>query len=301
MSSKHNPIIKGLYADPDILQAGDTFYLYPTSDGFTHWSGTQFHVFSSGDRIHWKAEGVILDLATEDVAWAAGSAWAPAIAHKNGSYYFYFCGKRPDHASCIGVAVAQTPAGPFKAMAEPLLTPELAAAENIKLSQTIDPSIFTEEDGTSYLYFGNGGAAVVALNDDMVSLKPGTMRQLEGLYDFREAVTVMKRNGTYHFTWSCDDTGSEEYHVNYGTSDHPYGPVEYHYRILEKDVSKDILGTGHHTILRPEGTDEYYIFYHRFGTPLEEYPEGKGYHREICMDRLLFDEKGRMIPVKVTD
>jgi beta-xylosidase len=296
----HNPILKGLFADPDLLQVGDTYYIYPTTDGFSGWSGTQFHVFSSKDLYHWTEEGVILDLAAGDAPWAVGSAWAPAIACRNGKYYFYFCGKRQDHVSCIGVAVAEAPTGPFIAMPEPLISLEQVTAENIRLSQTIDPYVFTDEDGTAYLYFGNGAAAVATLQEDMVSLVPGSMKQVEGLYDFRESVVVTKRNEIYHFTWSCDDTGSENYHVNYGTSDSLYGPVKYHCCLLEKDPAKEVLGTGHHTILKLEGKDEYYIAYHRFGTPLETYPEEKGCHRETCIDRLFFDENNLMIPVYVT-
>jgi len=67
----HNPALKGLYADPEILFAKKTgqFYIYPTSDGFSNWSGTYFKAFSSADLVNWKDEGVILDLA-KDVAWA---------------------------------------------------------------------------------------------------------------------------------------------------------------------------------------------------------------------------------------
>jgi len=290
----NNPILSGLYADPDIDVFGDTFYIYPTTDGFTGWSGTQFHVFSSKDMINWKDEGVILDVATDDVPWAVGSAWAPSIEEKNGKYYFYFCAKRADGKSCIGVATADSPTGPFTAEPQPLITPEIAAAEGISMGQTIDPSIFTDDDGTSYMLFGNGNAAVVELNDDMISFKPGTMKNISGAKDLREAITVTKRNGIYHFTWSCDDTGSENYHVNYGVSDSIYGPIEYKYTVLSKDTSKDILGTGHHSILKLPEKDEYYIAYHRFGTPLSNYPSGKGYYRETCLDKVEFDENGHM-------
>lgn len=296
-----NPILKGLYADPDITQFQDTYYIYPTTDGFSGWSGTQFHVFSSKDLKQWKDEGMILDVATKDVAWSVGSAWAPAIATKKDAYYFYFCAKREDGASCIGVAVAKDPTGPYVAMNEPLLTPDLIKEYNISMWQTIDPSVFIDEDGTPYLFFGNGAPAVVQLNDDMTSIKPDTMRQLSGAHDFREAITVTKRGGIYHFTWSCDDTGSENYHVNYGTSENIYGPIDYKYPILQKDPQKDILGTGHHSILKITEKDEYYIAYHRFGTPLSNYPEEKGCHREVCIDRLEFDNEGLMMSVEVTN
>jgi beta-xylosidase len=294
----NNPILKGLYADPDIALFEDTFYIYPTTDGFVDWSGTKFHVFSSKNMINWKDEGVILDVASDDVAWSVGSAWAPAIAQRNGKYYFYFCAKRPDFKSCIGVAVADNPTGPFIAQKEPMLTLEIIAEEGCSMGQTIDPSVYIEDDGTAYLLFGNVKPAIVKLNEDMVSFQTGTMKNMEGAFDFREAIIVVKKDDLYHFTWSCDDTRSENYHINYGTSDSLYGPIDFKYTLLEKDKEKDILGTGHHSILKVPETNDYYIAYHRFGTPLDCYPEGKGYNREVCLDKIEFDANGLMKVVK---
>ncbi|OHE66007.1 MAG: hypothetical protein A2Y36_16960 [Treponema sp. GWA1_62_8] len=286
-----------MFADPDLVEGDGRFYLYPTTDGFPGWSGTRFRVFSSPDLAGWKDEGVILDVATPAVPWAAGHAWAPAVARRGGRWYFYFCAKRPDGVSCIGVADAPSPTGPFAARPEPLATPELAAAGGIRLDQAIDPSVFFEDDGSAYLLFGNGGAAVARLNADMISLAPGSLRQLEGATDFREAVSVLKRRGLYHFTWSCDDTGSPDYHVNYGTAASLHGPIVFRYPVLQADPGRYILGTGHHSILKPRDRDEYFIAYHRFATPLSDYPEGKGWHREVCVDRLEFGADGLMLPV----
>lgn len=292
-------VLPGQFADPDLAKFGDRYYLYPTTDGFTGWSGTQFHVFSSDDMRIWKDEGVILDLATEDVPWAVGSAWAPAIASKNGKYYYYFCGKMETGQSAIGVAVAETPAGPFKAQPEPLITMEQTKRLGLAMGQAIDPSVYFEEDGTAYLLFGNGHAAIVQLGEDMISVIEDTMKNIAGLHDFREAVTVLKRGGLYHFTWSCDDTGSEDYHVNYGTAEQLYGPVTYRYPVLFKNKEKDMLGTAHHSILQEPGTDQYWIAYHRFVTPLTRFTEGKGFHRETCIDPLAFGEDGLMQQVRL--
>jgi Beta-xylosidase len=295
-----NPVLKGFYADPEIVKFGDAYYIYPTTDGFYGWAGTQFHLFSSMDKIVWKDEGVILDVATEDVMWAIGSAWAPAITYKNEKYYFYFTAKREDGVSCIGVAVSDAPTGPFKAMKEPLITMEMLQQKRIPMCQIIDPSIFIDEDETAYLLFGNGIPAIVTLNEDMLSIQQQTLKALEGAYDFREAISVMKRDRYYHFTWSCDDTRSENYHVNYGIADNIYGPINYKYAILEKSPEKDILGTGHHSIIKDSDEDKYYIAYHRFSTPLTRSPEENGYHREICIDCIQFSEEGLMKPVSLT-
>ncbi len=294
-----NPVIPGLYADPDLIRAGETYYLYPTTDGYPGWSGTRFHAFSSDNLADWTDRGVILDVAGSQVPWAVGSAWAPAMYHRNGKFYFYFCAKRENGDSCIGVAVSTDPDRGFQAMPQPLITPELVKAAGITMWQTIDPSVY-EEDGRGYLLFGNGGAAIVELGEDSVSIRPETMRQIEGLTDFREAVSLFYRDGLYHFTWSCDDTGSENYHVNYGIAEQMTGPVRYQYPILEKKPEADILGTGHHCILKAEA-DTYYIGYHRFATPTAHYPEGKGYHREVCISPLRFDADGKLKKVETEE
>ena len=103
----------------------------------------------------------------------------------------------------------------------------------------------------------------------------------------------------YHFTWSCDDTGSEDYHVNYGVAKSLEEPVTFINTILKKDADRNIWGTGHHSILKMPDEDRYLIAYHRFGTPLENYPEGKGWHRETCIAPLAFDADGFMMPVVV--
>lgn len=297
---KINPVLDGLYADPDIAIFDGKYYIYPTSDGFVGWSGTKFNVFSSCDAINFKNEGTIIDVAGEQVPWAVGSAWAPCIAHKNGKYYFYFCAKEKSGVSAIGVAVSDYPTGPFTAKDTPIITMDMMRRNNIKMGQTIDPSIYCEGENT-YILFGNCDAAVARLGEDMMSIDEASLKNITGLKDFREAVTVFKRNCIYHFTWSCDDTGSENYHVNYGVSDSLFGEVKFIRTILEKDVERDILGTGHHSIAKIPSEDKYIIAYHRFATPLKKYPEGKGFNRETCLGEIRFDKKGYIEKVEMTD
>lgn len=181
-------------------------------------------------------------------------------------------------------------------MDEPMVTIDMMRRNKISMSQTIDPSVYREEENY-YLLFGNGAAAVAKLSEDMLHIEEDTLQNINGLKDFREAVTVLKRDGIYHFTWSCDDTGSEDYHVNYGVAESLFGPVTFMNTILKKDRRRGILGTGHHCILKMSGEDRYFIAYHRFATPVEKYPDGKGWHREVCIAPLAFDEDGFMMPV----
>lgn len=295
-----NPVIQGLYADPDLYYEDGTYFLYPTTDGFPHWSGSKFYVFVSKDGKSFEKKAQILDVASEDVPWAAGSAWAPCIAKKGEHYYYYFCAKNQSGSSCIGVAVSESPTGPFKAMEESMVTMGMMEKNKIRMCQVIDPSLYQEDDKW-YLLFGNGDGAIARLTEDMLHIEESTLKNIEGLYDFRESVMVLKRNGMYHFTWSCDDTGSEDYHVNYGVAKDLYGSVTFRETILQKNLRRGILGTGHHSILKIPEEDRYVIAYHRFAMPLENYPEenGKGWYREICLASLYFDKKGYMMSVVV--
>ena len=276
-----SPVLPGLYADPNIVRFGDTYYIYATTDGFAGWSGTKFTVWSSTDLANWTQHGTILDLA--DVSWAHTNAWAPTAAYANGKYYFYFC-----DAGNIGVATSDSPTGPFVDSGKPLVD-----RADFGGAQQIDPAVFTDDDGQSYLYWGNTTAYVARLNADMTSL--GERRTLTGLTDFREGLFMNKRNGLYHLTYSIDDTGSENYRVGYATATSPYGPFTAHGVILAKDRRLGILGTGHNSIIQVPGTDDWYIVYHRFAIP-----GGDATHRETTIDRLHFGADGLIQPVVPT-
>lgn len=297
----HNPALTGYYADPEVLYAEKTgrFYIYPTSDGFTGWSGTYFKAFSSPDLVNWTDEGNILELG-KDVSWATRNAWAPCIVEKKTGgrykYYYYFTA-----AQKIGVAVANNPAGPFKDAGKPLIDKK---PEGVKGGQEIDPDVFTDpQTGKSYFYWGNGYMAGAELNEDMVSLKEGTTTLLRPGKDFREGTYVFYRQGKYYFMWSEDDTRSANYRVAYGMADSPLGKITVPENriILSRDTAAGIYGTGHNSVVQLPGKDEWYIVYHRF-----TYPKGitmgnaAGYNREVCIDKLSFNADGIIRPVKPT-
>ncbi len=288
----------GYYADPDVLYSNKTkkYYIYPTSDGFDGWGGYYFKTFSSRDLSHWKDEGVILDLK-KDVAWGPRNAWAPTITEKkiknDYKYYYYFTA-----AQKIGVAVADLPTGPFRDSGKPLID---FKPEGVKRGQEIDPAVFNDpKSGKSYLYWGNGYLAVAELNKDMISIKKNTIKMLTPDKTFREGAYVVYRKGLYYFFWSEDDTRSENYRVRYGTATSPDGPITVpeNNLVLQKDPAKGIYGTGHNSILQIPGKDEWYIVYHRFNYPKGiDMGDAAGFNREVCMDRLYFDDQGHVLPV----
>ncbi len=291
-----SPVLPGLYADPNIAVFGDTYYIYATSDGYAGWGGREFYVWKSKNLVDWeRSEEPFLTLAgaNGNVPWATGNAWAPTIIERDGKYYFYFSGQNQSYSrKTIGVAVADSPEGPF--VAQP--TAMILNNESVTAWQAIDPAAFHDPVTDKwYLYWGNGRALFSELNDDMISLKPGTISQIHGLTGFSEGLFINYRSGVYHLTYSVDGTNSENYSVGYATASSAQGPWTYRGIILRKDLSLGIKGPGHHSIVNVPGTDDWYIAYHRFA--LEN---GNGTHRETTIDRLEFAPDGLMMPVQPT-
>lgn len=289
----NNPIINGFYADPDIACFDGKYYIYPTTDGGVEWNSTYFKAFSSDNLKDWKDEGIILDF--KNVAWTGGSrAWAPAICEYKGKYYFYYSGN-----GNIGVAVCDIPTGTFMDKGSPLVK------KDDFYGQMIDPDVFIDDDGQPYLYWGNSGMYAAKLADDMMSFDGDVMDITPP--DFTEGSCIFKRNGIYYYTWCKGDTRSPNYHVRYGKGTSPMQKPQGNTVILTRDnaESRSIKCTGHHAILNIPGTDEWYICYHRFNMErygdLEDYSTEAGNHRELCIDRLEFDDDGNILPIIATE
>ena len=306
-----NPVLPGFHADPEILYSHLTgrYYIYSTTDGLPGWGGWYFTAFSSPDMKDWTYEGVVLDLRSPQVPWANGNAWAPAIEEKlvdgKYKYFFYYSGNPNDNSGKqIGVAVADSPVGPFKDMGRPLITESPAGK-----GQQIDVDVFTDPvSGIPYIYWGNGYMAGAELNADRVSLKEETVRVMtpEGGslddYEYREAPYVFYRKGIYYFMWSVDDTGSANYHVVYGTSDSPLGKIKVASDpiVTVQNPEKEIYGPAHNAVICKPGTDEWYIVYHRINKNYLARDKGPGVHREVCIDRLEFNEDGTVRRVNLS-
>lgn len=304
-----NPVLTGFHADPEILYSEQTgrYYIYSTTDGVPGWGGAHFTVFESSDTRNWTEAGTVLDLKAGDAAWADGNAWAPCIIEKKikgrYKYFFYYSGNSKDgKGKQIGVATGDTPTGPFKDSGKPMITDS-----PVGHGQQIDVDVFTDPvSGKSYLYWGNGYMAGAELNKDMMSIKKKTLTVMTPQggtlqdYAYREAPYVFYRNGIYYFMWSVDDTGSPNYHVAYGTSRSPLGPIEVAAQpvVLSQKPEQGIYGTAHNSVICLPESDEWLIVYHRINRNyLNDSP---GTHREVCIDRLEFSADGTIRPVVPT-
>jgi beta-xylosidase len=297
MCNGQNPFITDQYtADPSAHVFEGRMYVYPSHDrdSSVTFDMVDYHVFSSENLKDWTDHGVALSL--DDVSWAKENAWAPDCGFKNGKYYFYF----PTDRSHIGVAVGDTPAGPFvDAIGKPLISKDSPGVVNKR--DFIDPCIFIDDDGTPYLFFGQLDVNVIRLNEDMVSYD-GPVHIIEGAKDFFEAVWVHKYRGKYYLSYSTwGERGVTGPQIVYAISDHVLGPYAYQGVILDEVNS----GTNHHSIVQYEGS--WFLFYHNSDLFLERTPEDspemkyRPFRRSICVDRLYYNEDGtirKVIPTK---
>jgi hypothetical protein len=283
------PLVENIYtADPSAHVFDGKLYIYPShdidagaafDDDGGHFRMEDYHVLSM-ETVGGPVTVHDVALHVKDVPWAASQMWAPDAAHKNGKYYLFFPAKRADGIFQIGVAVGDSPIGPF--------TPE---PEAIKGSYSIDPAVFEDDDGQYYLYVGGlwGGQLQFYRNhqydrnnaepaDDEPALGPTVGRLSDDLTQyaeelreivildengepikagdhdrrFFEAPWVHKYNGTYYLSYSTGNT----HFLCYATSENPYGPFTYRGRILEPVVG----WTTHQSICEYQG--QWYLFYH---------------------------------------
>lgn len=287
-----NPILEGKYADPEAAVFGKTYWIYPTSS-LPYDEQVYLDAFSSEDLVHWTRHPEII--SSKDIPWLHRALWAPSVVERNGTYYLFFGGNdmHEKGEGGIGVATASSPEGPFKdALGHPLID------EVVNGAQPIDQQVFTDDDGKTYMYYGGWGHCnVVRLSDDLLSISTfedgETFKEItpEG---YVEGPFMMKRDGKYYFMWSEGNWTADDYRVAYAMSDSPLGPFERIGTILESDPAV-ATGAGHHSVLKGQMRNEYYIVYHRH--PLDQVD---GNDRVVCIDPLVFRKDGTIVPVKIS-
>ena len=208
------PVIQTKYtADPAPMVYNDTVFLYTTHDeddaeGFKM---QDWLLYTSTDMVNWTDHGVVASLKSFDWVKRDNGAWAEQVVERNGKFYMY-C---PIHGNGIGVLVSDSPYGPFK---DPLGKPLVWQKEHW---DDIDPTVFIDEDGQAYMYWGNPNCYYVKLNEDMISYSGDIVKLKETPEHYQEGPWFYKRNGHYYlaFASTCCPEG-----IGYAMSDSPTGP-----------------------------------------------------------------------------
>jgi len=271
-----NPILPDFHADPSARVFSGRLYIYPSHDarGATNWKSlVDWHVFASDDLKQWTDHGVAFSL--KDISWAKEEAWAPDGIERNGKYYFYF-----PAGGQIGVAVSDSPTGPFKdALGHPLIKKGEAG-----IRYMIDPNIFIDDDGQAYLYVGGGRQlGVVKLKADMIT-RDGPVQRLE-MPGFYEGVWVHKRNAIYYASYPTRPPKGNANVMVYSMAKSPLGPFECKGVILD-NKSHNVHGSI------AEFKDQWYLFYHVEGPSRWE--------RRVCVEPISYNEDGTIRPVQMS-
>ena len=303
LAQAQNPVIRDQFAaDPTARVFNNKVYLYPSHDIFPPEGQRQdwfcmedYHVFSSENLTDWTDHGVIV--TQNKVPWVkpdSYSMWAPDCIERNGNYYFYFPSAPKDGRGFgIGVAIADSPEGPF--IPEP---------ENIKGISGIDPCVLQASDGNAYIFWGAGRCAKLKPNmkelaDDTPTetvkwgdhefelsgvncLKDLPNRQAEGPFAF-------EYNGNYYLTYPYVRENTEV--LGYAMSKNPMGPYEYKGLIMPEHDNG--CWTNHHSIINYKG--QWYLFYHR-----NHFSPRDDKRRSVCIEKLFFNPDGTIQEVKQT-
>jgi beta-xylosidase len=288
-----NPILPGWYADPEAHVFDGRYWIFPTYSARYN-QQTFMDAFSSRDLVTWTKHERVID--TANVKWARRAMWAPSIVKKGDWYYLFFGAndiQNDQQHGGIGVARSRTPEGPFTDyLGKPLIDRFHNGA------QPIDQNVFRDKDGSYYIVYGGWRHCNIArLNDDFTGFVPfadGTTFKEITPAGYVEGAYMFLKDGKYYFMWSEGGWTGPNYAVAYAVGNSPFGPFERVGKILQQD-STVATGAGHHSVLHAEGSRNWYIVYHR--RPLGETDRD---HRVVSIDEMKFDDKGFILPVKIT-
>ena len=301
LAAAQNPIVQTCFTtDPAPLVHDGTLYLYTGHDerGADFFWMQEWRVYSTTDMVNWTDHGS--PLAIESFDWGDDRAWAAQCIERNGKFYWYVClHSKLSGAMAIGVAVGDSPTGPFRdALGKPLYDGSW---------DFIDPTVFVDDDGRAYLYWGNPRIYWAELNDDMVSLK-GEVQQLAmseesfGAPDPRERVEgkryrdvyvegpwISKRDGRYYLLYAA---GGIPEHIAYSMSDSPTGGWRYMGEVMPLEESGSF--TNHCGLADYKGN--HYFFYHT-----GKLPGGGGFGRSVAVEKFDYNADGTLPVIRMTD
>ncbi len=285
-----NPAITDMFtADPAPIVHNDTVYVYVGRDeakpdqGYTM---NEWLVYSSTDMVNWKSYPS--PLKPTDFSWSSGEAWAGHVIEKDGKFYWYTTSEHKTiHGKAIGVAVSNSPTGPFKdARGSALITNDMTKATDISWDD-IDPAAYIDDDGQAWLFWGNQKAYYAKLKPNMIELD-GPIHVIPDaqVKNFTEAPWIHKRGDIYYLTYA---TGFPE-RTAYSTASSITGPWTYRGIIAEGAANSNTIHQG---IIDYKGKT--YFFYHN---GMMQHPQtGGSFRRSMTIDYLHYNEDGSIKPI----
>ncbi|PLK24561.1 glycoside hydrolase [Porphyrobacter sp. TH134] len=289
-----NPIIRDRFtADPAPLVIGDTLWLYTSHDEVA--DGEMFNMkewlaYSTTDMREWTFHGSVMNI--KGFAWASHDAWAVQVIEKHGRYWLYapveHDATKPGKA--IGVAVSDRPEGPFVDAKGAALISNDMTPKGTHSWEDIDPTVFTDDEGTTWIAWGNRQCYIAKLGDDMISID-GPITEITPPH-FEEGPWLHKRGGLYYLTYaSLDRSDHKDERVSYATATTPLGPWTYR---------GELTGSGEGSFTIHPGIAEFkgqwYLFLHNAALTIGDRKGALG-RRAVTVEHLSYDADGLMRPV----
>ena len=292
------PIFYQRYAaDPSALVYNGRIYLYGSHDIYQSGAGyiiNDITCISSDDLKNWTDHGEVF-AAKADSSWASLS-WAPSVVYRNNKFYMYY----GNGGNGIGVAVSDSPTGPFKdTRSGPLVNGSTPGVNPPSGFWCFDPCAFIDDDGQAYLYFGGNGEGnirVIKLNSDMVSTIGSAIKMTAPR--FFEAAYMHKYNGKYYFSYSTDfSQGAAK--IDYMVSNSPTSGFTYKGTILPNPPQND-SNNNHQSIFSFNGN--WYVAYHNRALSAQNglASDVRVYQRNMCVDKMNYNSDGTIQQVTPT-
>lgn len=293
-----NPIFRNIFtADPAPLVVDDTLYVYAGHDEAGEgqmFNITEWVVYSTTDMKDWTFHSSVMK--PTDFDWAVRDAWASQVIEKEGKYWFYTTVEHgpPHSGKAIGVAVADTPLGPFRdakgsALAHDATTP---TPEDPHDWDDIDPTVFTDADGTTWIAWGNMHLYLARLKPNMIEFD-GPIREIY-LPNYTEGPWLHKREGLYYLTYPCFAHQNMYEKMCYGTASHITGPWTYQGILTDRTENSYTIHPG---IVEYGG--QWYFFYHDAKLAIDGVPGAMG-RRSVALEHLYYNEDGTIKPIRQT-
>ncbi len=294
--NRGNPLVTDKFtADPAPMVHGDTLYLYVGHDeyyegqdsasGGKEFNITEWLCYSTTDMKTWVDHGSVL--RPTDFSWAVGEAWASQVIEKDGKFYYYVTAQadRPVVGKAVGVAVSDSPTGPFvDAIGKPLVNDTMTDNGKRGWWNDIDPTAIIDNDGQAWLCWGNGTCFKARLKPNMVELA-GEIKVID-LPRYVEGPWLHERNGTYYLTYAS--MGEDREAICYATASSMEGPWTFK---GELTGSAENSFTIHPGVV--EFKDRWYLFYHNATLTLDGHKGAIG-RRAVCVDSLSYNGDGTM-------
>ena len=282
-ASAQNPIFlnKAYNSDPQArvwtIDGKPTLFVYGSKDENTkYYCSGKYDVFSTEDMINWKGGP---SFSSDEVKYNDEVLYAPDCIEKDGKYYLFFSQPGPDPE---GTAVSDSPYGPFK------------DARRVDNAEQIDPSVFIDDDGQAWMFWGQFSAKCAKLNPDMRSIDPSTIKDgllTEAEHHFHEGVQAFKHNGTYYLTFADIGRRGMPTCIGYATSKNITGPYTYRGVIIDNFGSDPCVWNNHGSVVKFK--DQWYVFYHRSS-------QGSNIMRQTCAEPIEILPDGTIPEVEMT-